>query len=51
MESRGNHEGVPYPAVQLKTVDRDEALDIEAQIRKLTGLKVVSIYRKDETKA
>jgi Fe-S oxidoreductases len=51
MESRGNHEGVPYPAVQLKTVDRDEALDIEAQIRDLTGLKVVSIYRKDENKA
>jgi wyosine [tRNA(Phe)-imidazoG37] synthetase (radical SAM superfamily) len=47
MESRGNHEGVPYPAVQLKTVDRDEAIAIEQQIRDLTGLKVVSIYRKD----
>jgi wyosine [tRNA(Phe)-imidazoG37] synthetase (radical SAM superfamily) len=47
LESRGNHEGVPYPAVQLKTVDRDEALAIEQQIRDLTGLKVVSIYRQD----
>jgi wyosine [tRNA(Phe)-imidazoG37] synthetase (radical SAM superfamily) len=47
LDSRGNHEGVPYPAVQLKTVDRDEALAIEQQIRDLTGLKVVSIYRKD----
>jgi len=47
LESRGNHEGVPYPAVQLKTVDRDEAMTIEAQIRERTGLKVVSIYRQD----
>jgi wyosine [tRNA(Phe)-imidazoG37] synthetase (radical SAM superfamily) len=47
LESRGNHEGVPYPAVQLKTVDREEALAIEKQIRDLTGLKVVSIYRQD----
>lgn len=47
VESRGNHEGVPYPAVQLKTVDREEAQEIEQQLRDLTGLKVVSIYRKD----
>lgn len=47
MESRGNHEGVPYPSVQLRTVDREEALAIEARIRELTGLKVVSIYRQD----
>lgn len=51
LESRGNHEGVPYPAVQLRTVDRDEAMTIEDQIRALTGLKVVSIYRKDEQNA
>ncbi len=47
IESRGNHEGVPYPAVQLRTVDRDDAMDIERQIRERTGLKVVSIYRQD----
>ncbi len=46
-ESRGNHLGLPYPAAQLKTVDRADALTIEAQLQELTGLKIVSIYRKD----
>lgn len=47
LESRGNHEGVPYPAVQLKTIGPDEARAIESQIRERTGLKVVSIYKQD----
>lgn len=47
IEARGNHEraNAPYEAVELKHLTREEARDLEARLRELTGLKVVSVYK------
>jgi len=47
--ARGNHvrEDAPYEAVDLAHLSREEAKDLEAYLRELTGLKIVSVY-KDE---
>lgn len=46
LESRGNHEGpAPVEEVRLKAVTRDEAHELEEMIRRMTGLKLVSVYR------
>lgn len=45
IEARGNYESAPFPAVSAKAVGRDDAAQIEMMLRKLTGLRVTSVYR------
>jgi wyosine [tRNA(Phe)-imidazoG37] synthetase (radical SAM superfamily) len=45
IEARGSHDSTPYPAAKLKVIDREEAARIEAELRQLTGLNIVSVYR------
>lgn len=49
IEARGNHEreNAPYDAVDLVHLTREEAKDLEARLRELTGLKIVSVYKDD----
>ena len=49
IEARGNHdrESAPYEAYELKHLDRDQAQDLEARLRELTGLKIVSVYKQE----
>lgn len=51
IEARGNHDLAPYPAVPLKHLTREEALAVEAELRELTGLKIVSIFKPDTSQA
>lgn len=45
-ENRGNHEKkFDYEVVNLKTITEDEAIMIEASLKKLTGLNILSVYR------
>lgn len=52
IEARGNHEreAAPYEAMEIKHLSRDEARALEQQLRALTGLKIVSVY-KDEAQS
>lgn len=47
IEARGNHErgDAPYEAVELAHLSREQAKDLEARLRELTGLKIVSVYK------
>lgn len=47
IEARGNHdrESAPYEAFELKHLDREQAVALEARLRELTGLKIVSVYK------
>jgi wyosine [tRNA(Phe)-imidazoG37] synthetase (radical SAM superfamily) len=47
IEARGNHdrESAPYQAFELKHLDKDQAVALEATLRELTGLKIVSVYK------
>lgn len=47
IEARGNHERetAPYESVELKHLSREEALNLEARLKELTGLKIVSVYK------
>lgn len=51
IEARGNHDQAPYPAVPLKHLTREEALQVEAELRELTGLKIVSIFKPETSQA
>jgi len=51
IEARGNHDKAPYPAVPLKHLSREEALEVEAELRELTGLKIVSIFKPETSQA
>lgn len=51
IEARGNHDKAPYPAVPLKHLSREEALEVEAELRRLTGLKIVSIFKPETSPA
>lgn len=44
LQTRGSHDGVDYPARPLKRVSREEAVAIEAELRALTGLNIISVY-------
>jgi len=44
IQTRGSHDGVDYPARPLKRVSREEAVAIEAELRALTGLNIISVY-------
>lgn len=44
IQTRGSHDGVDYPARPLKRVTREEALAIEAELRALTNLNIISVY-------
>ncbi|MBO9539233.1 radical SAM protein [bacterium] len=45
IEARGNYDVAPYPAIPLKHLSRDEAKAIEDELARLTGLKIVSVFR------
>lgn len=47
IEARGNHDrgSAPYPAFELKHLDRAEAMTLESELHALTGLKIVNVYR------
>jgi wyosine [tRNA(Phe)-imidazoG37] synthetase (radical SAM superfamily) len=46
-ENRGNHQLIfDYDVRELKKVSEEESLDIEAELKKLTGLEILSIYKK-----
>ena len=45
-QSRGDHGERNYPTVRLKVIDRQEAERIEAELRRLTGLPIISVYDK-----
>lgn len=49
IEARGNHEreNAPYEAVDLAHLTREEARGLEARLRELTGLRVVSVYKEE----
>ena len=49
IEARGNHEreNAPYEAVDLAHLTREQALDLEARLRELTGLRIVSVYKEE----
>ncbi len=51
IEARGNHDKAPYPAVPLKHLSREEALEVEAELRERTGLKIVSIFKPETSQA
>jgi len=44
IQTRGSHDGVDYPAKPLKRVSREEAVEIEARLRGLTDLNIISVY-------
>ncbi len=46
VESRGNHGQVDYPSRNLRTVDENEATDIETLLQSRTQVPILSIYRK-----
>jgi wyosine [tRNA(Phe)-imidazoG37] synthetase (radical SAM superfamily) len=46
LDSRGNHDAAPYPAVPLKTVSEAEAEEIEHLLAARTGRPIVSVYKK-----
>ena len=50
IEARGNHdrESAPYEAFELKHLSREDAVALEARLRELTGLKIVSVYQAAE---
>ena len=47
IEARGNHDRgeAPYEAYEIKHLDREAAVALEARLRELTGLKIVSVYQ------
>ncbi|MDB5098354.1 MAG: Radical domain protein [Cyanobacteria bacterium RYN_339] len=47
IEARGNHEreSAPYESYELKHLSREDAVALEARLRELTGLKIVSVYK------
>lgn len=47
-EARGNHGPASYPTVPLKTITPPQAQELQQQLRKLTGLKITSVYRESE---
>lgn len=51
IEARGNHDLAPYPAVPLKHLSREEALEVESELRRLTGLRIVSIFKPETSQA
>lgn len=51
IEARGNHDKAPYPAVPLKHLSREEALEVEAELKQLTGLRIVSIFKPETSQA
>jgi wyosine [tRNA(Phe)-imidazoG37] synthetase (radical SAM superfamily) len=44
-DARGNHDGAPYPTVPIRHLDHTQAAAIEAELRRLTGLKIVSVFK------
>jgi wyosine [tRNA(Phe)-imidazoG37] synthetase (radical SAM superfamily) len=44
IQTRGSHDGVDYPAHPLKRISREEARRVEAELRALTGLRILSVY-------
>ncbi len=44
IQTRGSHDGVDYPARPLKRITSEEAFRLEADLRALTGLKIISVY-------
>jgi wyosine [tRNA(Phe)-imidazoG37] synthetase (radical SAM superfamily) len=49
IEARGNHEreSAPYESFELKHLNREEARELEARLKELTGLKIVSVYKEE----
>ncbi|MFN7948022.1 MAG: radical SAM protein [Blastocatellia bacterium] len=48
--TRGNHSPVVENAVRLRVLDHTQAEQIEAGLRALTGLPIVSVYRPEEAR-
>lgn len=45
-ENRGNHLGIhDHEIRELKTISKEQAQEIEAELRRITGLNILSIYR------
>ncbi|HYE74672.1 MAG TPA: radical SAM protein [Blastocatellia bacterium] len=44
IETRGNHSAQALNRVRLKSVNQEQARQIEKQLRERTGLKIVSVY-------
>ena len=44
LEARGNNDSYSVPAIRPKTIRREEIARIEATLRDLTGLKIISVY-------
>jgi wyosine [tRNA(Phe)-imidazoG37] synthetase (radical SAM superfamily) len=45
LQTRGSHGGVDYPAKALKTISLEQACAVEARLRELTGLNIISVYK------
>jgi wyosine [tRNA(Phe)-imidazoG37] synthetase (radical SAM superfamily) len=45
LQTRGSHGGVDYPAKPLKTISLEQACALEARLRELTGLNIISVYK------
>ena len=45
-EARGNNRSISVPAVRAKTMSQEEAAHFEAELRRLTGLKLTSVYQR-----
>lgn len=45
-EGRGNSESAPLPARHVPTMSRAEAARFESRLHELTGLKIVSVFRR-----
>jgi wyosine [tRNA(Phe)-imidazoG37] synthetase (radical SAM superfamily) len=45
LQTRGSHAGVDYPAKALKTISLEQACALEARLREVTGLNIISVYK------
>jgi wyosine [tRNA(Phe)-imidazoG37] synthetase (radical SAM superfamily) len=51
LEARGNDESVSLPSVHVSTMNPEEAARFESRLHSLTGLKIVSVYRRERERA
>jgi len=50
-EARGNSESVTLPAAHhVRTMSREEAASFESRLHELTGLEIVSVYRRGRSR-
>lgn len=48
-EARGNSEPVTTAAAHVRTLSREEAARFESRLQELTGLKIISVYRRGQS--